>query len=218
MTEASKKEFATLLLEWWLQHKANYPWRKTRNPYSILVAELLLRKTTVKQVEKIYDYFLDAYPTPKELSRATEKELKHLLTPLGMEHTRAKLFKKLAESIVKDNGNVPSTEEELTALPGVGRYSANAVLCMAYGKDVPMVDTNAVRVIQRVFSFKSSKKRAKDDKRLWDFVKDLIPKNESKEFNLAVIDFAHILCSSGNPICCSCPLRRICDFGKTANS
>lgn len=211
---ADKKEFGLKLLEWWSENKQDFPWRKTRDPYSILVAEVLLRKTTAKQVERIYGDFLDSYPTSKALSRATEKKLSQLLNPLGMEHTRAKLFTRLADAVAKHNGKIPRSEKGLRALPGVGKYSANAVLCLAYGKDMPMVDTNAVRVVQRVFSFAFSKARAKDDPYLWDFVKNLMPAGRAMNFNLAIIDFAHKVCKPKNPHCCACPLKALCIYGK----
>lgn len=215
MTAADKKEFSHKLLEWWSENKQGFPWRNTRDPYLILVAEVLLRKTTAKQVERIYDSFLNVYPTSKALSRATEEKLRRLLSPLGMEHIRAKLFIKLADAIVSHDGKIPRSEEDLRALPGVGEYSANAVLCLAYGKNVPMVDTNAVRVVQRVFNFASSKARAKDDPYLWDFVRDLIPAYRARDFNLAVIDFAHKVCKPKNPHCYSCPLKALCTYGRT---
>jgi A/G-specific adenine glycosylase len=215
LIEIRRKEFSEKLLEWWQGNRQDFPWRKTRNPYSILVAELLLRKTTSKQVEKMYKEFLNVYPSPKELSKASEDDLRKHLTPLGMEHIRARLFIKLADAILKNfNGQIPDSEESLRELSGVGRYSANAVLCMAYGKHAPMVDTNVVRVVQRVFSFKSSKARVKDDPSIWSFVKGLIPQHEAKNFNLAIIDFAHSVCLLRKPLCCSCSLRSICDYGK----
>jgi A/G-specific adenine glycosylase len=216
LAETRKKIFGKKLLKWWQSNKESYPWRKTKNPYSILVAELLLRKTTSKQVKKMYENFIEAYPSPKQLAEASEDDLKKMLTPLGMENIRTQLFMRIAEAVSDNfNGGIPATEKGLRALPGVGKYSANAVLCMAYGRKVPMVDTNAVRIIRRVFSFKSSKGREKDDVALWKLAKELIPENRARKFNLALIDFGHLICLPKNPLCRSCPLRKICDYGIT---
>jgi A/G-specific adenine glycosylase len=209
-----KKEFSNKLLEWWSENKQDFPWRNTRDPYLILLAELLLRKTSSRQVKKMYCEFIEKYPTPKQLFFAHEDDLRRLLTGLGMENIRTKLMKKVADAILKDfHGKIPETEEELTMLPGVGRYSANAVLCTAYGADVPMLDTNAIRVIQRVFSFSTSRARAKDDSELWSFMKTLIPRDQGRNFNLGLIDFAHGICTPRNPHCCECPLKAICNYG-----
>jgi len=207
------RQFTPKLLEWWSKNKQQYSWRKTNDPYRTLVVELLLRKTTSKQVQRVYDIFIGKYPSSKELAKAPEKDLEKLLRPLGMEYTRAKLFKRLAEILVSDfSGHIPRSENDLEKLPGVGRYSVNAVLCMAYGKDVPMVDTNAVRVVNRVFDFRSSKARAKDDPEIWNFVKGLIPSGKAKEFNLAIIDFAHSICLPRVPLCPKCPEKSMCEY------
>ena len=213
MNNTSKQEFSKKLLEWWKENKQDFPWRNTKNPYKILVAEMLLRKTTAKQVNKLFEKFLLAYPTPKKLSKATHKKLVFLLKPLGMEHIRSQQLKKMAIHIFeKYNGKIPDNEEELTKLPGIGKYSANSILSIIYHYDVPMVDVNAIRITQRVFSYESPKKRLRDDMIIWKFIEDLIPKGKSRDFNLSLIDFAHKVCLIRNPRCSSCILSVLCDY------
>ncbi len=186
-----KAIFVRRLIEWWDKNKRDFPWRRTSEPYAVLIAEVLLRKTTAQQVKKVYSAFLSKYPDPKSLSKADENNLKSLLAPLGMEHRRANLLVRLGKVLVeKYNGAVPTEADDLLQLPGVGMYSANAVLCFAYGRDVPLVDTNVVRVFQRVFGFQSRKKRPREDRTLWNFVASMIPPGNARSFNLAVIDFA----------------------------
>ncbi|MEM2057665.1 MAG: hypothetical protein QXO76_05400 [Thermoproteota archaeon] len=209
----SKEKFADLLLEWWKLNKRDFPWRRTNNPYVILVSEMLLRKTTAKQVNAIFEKFFTKFPNIKMLAEADEEEIEELIKPLGMEHKRAVLLKKLANELLKNHGGaIPASQDDLLKLPGVGRYSANAVLCFAYGKDAPLVDVNAIRVFQRVFSVKSQKRRIKDDTTFWEFVAETIPKGKAREFNLAIIDFAHEVCKPKKPKCAICPLRVICMF------
>lgn len=211
----SQAEFARLLLEWWGKHKRDFPWRRTRDPYAVLVAEMLLRKTTAGQVEKIYSKFMTKYPDSGSLSEADEIELSDLIKPLGMEHQRTKLLIKLGKAIVERyNGNVPAEAEDLLQLPGVGMYAANAVLCFAHSKNAPLVDTNVIRVFQRFFGFQSQKRRPKDDAKLWSFVADSIPRGRARDFNLAVIDHAHSICSPKNPHCPVCPLNAFCKYAK----
>lgn len=211
----AKIQFNKFLLEWWEKNKRDFPWRHTKDPYAVLIAEMLLRKTTAQQVERIYDVFLSKYSSPKALSKADENELKNLLKPLGMEHQRAKLFIKLGNAIIaRYNGNIPSEAEELLKLPGVGLYATNAVLSFSSGQDVPTIDTNFIRVIERVFNFKSSKARARNDSKIWEFAQALVTKGKSREFNLGVLDFVATVCKSRNPKCDICPLISFCVFSK----
>jgi len=210
-----KDQFIKLLLDWWKDNKRDFPWRHTEDPYSILIAEMLLRKTTAKQVEKIYDQFLTIYPAPNSLADADKNELKKLLEPLGMEHKRAELFKTFGLYVKeKYGGKVPLEPEELLKLPGIGMYATNAVLSFACSKDVPLLDTNFIRVVYRVFGIKSKKLRARDDEKMWEFAKTLIPKGNSKSFNLAVLDFAALVCRAKKPKCSECPIRDICFYYK----
>ena len=212
-----KREFIRLLLNWWKKNKRDFPWRHTKDPYSILIAEMLLRKTTAKQVEKIYVQFLTKYPDPNSLADADKKnDLEELLKPLGMEHKRAELLKRFGLYIIeKYNGEIPMELEKLLELPGVGMYAANAVLSFTCSKDVPLLDTNFIRVINRVFGIKSQKSRARDDKKIWEFAKTLIPQSNSKNFNLAILDFAALVCRVNKPKCSECPIRNICFYYKT---
>jgi A/G-specific adenine glycosylase len=177
------------------------------------MAEVLLRKTTAKQVESLYEIFLARFPNPEALAHASKSELIEALRPLGMEHKRAVLLKKLGMELKeKYNGKVPESVDELMKLPGVGRYAASSVMCLAYGKDVAMVDTNTIRVIARVFGFKSAKARPKNDSSLWSFVEALIPAGKAREFNLAILDFGNKVCTARNPKCTECVLRDLCKY------
>lgn len=151
-----KNLFVNLLLKWWAKNRRDFPWRSTKDPYSILIAEMFLRKTTTKRVEKIYFKFLTKYPDPQFLASADKSELKGLFKSLGMEHKIAELFKKFGLTVEeKYSRQIPSNPEELLKLPDIGMYATNAVLSFAYSKDVLLVDTNFIRIIHRVFGIKS---------------------------------------------------------------
>lgn len=211
----ARKAVGSLLLEWWGKNKRRFPWRRRKDPYAVLIAEMLLRKTTAKQVEKMYIDFIKKFPNPKALSKADEDELREILTPLGMEHHRAELFVKFGRAVVEDfKGRIPSAEKELLKLPGVGQYATNAILSFSHSRNVPMVDTNFIRIIGRVFGLTSSKARARNDSRIWEFAEKLIPDGKSREFNLSVLDFAATVCKHLNPECETCPLASICAFYK----
>jgi A/G-specific adenine glycosylase len=132
-----------------------------------------------------------------------------------MKHQRAKLFVELGKALVeKHGGSVLNSIEDPPPLPSAGAYTANAVLCFACGKNTVIVDTNAVGVFRRVFGFRSRKRRPKDDPALWKFARRIAPADRAKEFNFAVIDFAHSICTPRKPHCHLCPLSSLCRYAK----
>lgn len=110
----------------------------------------------------------------------------------------------------KYDGKIPDNRRDLLALTGVGDYIANSVLCLGYGKELPLLETNIVRVLNRVFGIKSSKARARTDKELWDTVQRMIPKGNAREFNLGLVDFGALVCVAKNPKCKICPMSDFC--------
>ena len=203
--------FVERLLLWWQQCKQKFPWRGETDPYKILIAEFLLRKTTAKQVASVYGEFLSFFPNPKSLAEASLEKLEMVLRPLGIYKVRARLLKRLGEVLVERfSGQVPREPSDLLLLPGISKYIANAVLCFAYGEKVPLVDTNIVRIFQRVFALKSRKKRARNDPYFWKFAQKILPEKNVKSFNLALIDFAHKICRAKKPLCSTCIMQDIC--------
>jgi len=204
--------FSKQLLEWHKHNTLSFPWRNTREPYRVLLSEILLRKTTREQVRRVFPAFVAKYPTAESLSEANPDDIKSQIATLGMEHTRARLLREIAESIVASGGEIPLDKNKLLQLPGVGEYVANAVLCFSLGIDVPLVDTNAIRVMQRVFSIKSHKARPREDKAIWSFVASLIPAGKGRLFNVALLDFAAAVCAHREPRCTVCPVSSACDY------
>lgn len=213
--EEKEEYFIKQAISWWKNERRDFPWRRTNDPYRILITEILLRKTTANQVNSIYHEFFREFPSIHHLAVSSEEKLEKILYPLGMEKKRSKELSKLSIYLVENHrGQVPANMEKLLELHGVGRYTAGGVLCQAYKKDTAMVDTNVVRVMIRYFGFESSRKRPRDDSKLWDFVEKLIPKGKCRDFNLGVIDFATAICISKKPKCEICPLNRYCDYFK----
>jgi A/G-specific adenine glycosylase len=210
----ANSRFSRELLEWFPPNVRLFPWRRTKDPYRILVTELFLRKTTARQVNEIFKPFFSRFPTPRSLHNASRFEIAREIGSLGMGKVRTAILQRLAASLVSDHRNVvPTTKESLLLLPGVGEYTANATLCFAFGKRVPLVDVNVVRVIRRVFNISSTRQRARDDPRIWDFVENqLLPKRSYQEFNTALIDFAALICQDRKPRCDVCFARTYCEF------
>ena len=214
INEQKKEEFRKRLLAWFENNgRKDIPWRKTSDAWPTLLASVLLRKTTRRQVEKVYRSFIARFPNPEALALSSPIEVERALQPLGMEHLRAEGVVKLAKQLVNSfKGSVPSTARELEDLPMVGPYTAREVLCIAFGQDEPMLDRNMIRVIQRVFSFKSARRRPNTDPNLWAQAKELIPEGKGREFNYAIMDFAHDVCRARQPLCYNCPMNSICDY------
>lgn len=211
---ARKRHFTETLLAWHAGAKVFFPWRETGNPYVILLSEMLLRKTTRGQVRKIFPKFFGKYPNIESVASAPLAEIRSMIAPLGMHNKRSALLKRLAKILVKSGGEIPMHKMKLMDLPGVGEYTANAVLCFAAEQDTALVDTNTLRVVKRIFSKQSTRKRPHTDPAMWDFVSKLIPKKRARIFNLAVIDFAAAVCLPRNPSCHECPMLAICNFGQ----
>jgi len=217
LLNSKKDEFAKRLLEWHAKNKRDFSWRRTKDPFHILIAEIMLRKTDAKKVCKIYDEFIRRYPTPKALAKADAKKLKKQIHLLGI-HRRAELLKSLAQDLMKEHsGIVPRNKAKLLDLPGVGEYIANAVLCFAFDYDAPLLDANIIRILNRVFALKSPKARQRTDKMMWDAAEKLIPSGQAKEFNWAILDFAALICTVQKPKCSACPIEKLCIHTQNAN-
>ena len=206
------KTFVKELLKWYETNKREFPWRNENlTPFQILLAELMLQKTNATQVEKIFPNFIEKYPNPLSINGLEESFLSDLLKPLGLYNRRARDLKKLVEMIINDNNTIPKNKKELLELPGVGDYITNALLCFAFNNKVPIIDANVGRVMKRVYSFpvKSAPSR---DKKLTERMEELIPENDFKSFNYAILDFAALTCLPRNPRCDECPLNELCDY------
>lgn len=211
-TSAEKKtEFQKQILYYWdCCGRKKLPWRKTRDGWHILITEILLRKTTAQQAISVFDYF--ASMTPEELSTVDEDELKSVLFKLGMYKIKSLQIRRIAR-IVSEAGRESLRDDMfLENLPGIGRYIKNSVLCFAFGEQKPALDTNMIRVIQRVFSYRSKRSRPREDPDLWNFAEELVPTDFPREYNWGVLDLASAVCKPRNPICHECPLENICDF------
>ena len=151
--EAKKRRFQSRLLNWGRSHGRHYPWRDpATGPYQILVAEILLKRTTATAVSRLYEVFLEKYPTLQRLANSNETQLAKDLAPIGLHNQRARAAIQLGQYLVKqESGSVPDTLERLLKVPGLGQYSARAILTFSYNVPVAVVDGNVRRILTRVF-------------------------------------------------------------------
>ncbi|MET1160515.1 MAG: A/G-specific adenine glycosylase [Thermoprotei archaeon] len=198
---------ARLVIEWYRSSGSReLPWRKSRDPWHVLLAELLLCRTTTRQVEKIYEELIARYPSPVELSKASVNELYNLLKPLGL-HSRAKQLVELAKILVeKYNGKPPCIKEELIRLPGIGEYSASLYLLIVCRKESYPIDSNIARVLSRIYCV------FEEYELLKSILKRIAPRNHNEfvELILGLIDLGRIVCKPRKPRCGICPLKNIC--------
>ncbi|KXA97441.1 hypothetical protein AKJ37_02975 [candidate division MSBL1 archaeon SCGC-AAA259I09] len=207
---AIKSEFVEKIIGWYEENgRHRFPWRNTEDPYEILTAEFLLQKTTAEQVEEVYPKFLEAFPEVGDLAEAPKEEILDIIGGLGLAY-RADRMKEVAQEISDDyKGRVPEGLDELLNLKGVGDYTANSVLCYAFGRARPVIDTNAGRILKRVFGLNvGGRLRQSDD--LWSLAEDLVPENEPKKYNLGLLDLGAFVCHKKEPECKKCPVKDLC--------
>ena len=203
------RAFQRRLLAWYRAHGRDLPWRHTRQPYRILVSEIMLQQTQVHRVLPKYRQFLRRYPTLASLAAADVHEVRRLWYPLGYNIRPLRLHMIARETLARYGGRLPDDAQHLRRLPGVGRYTAAAILAFAYGRDEPILDTNVRRVLGRVFLGVRRLARVRDGA-LWDLATLLVPRGRAYDFNQALMDFGATWCTPRRPRCSPCPLRRIC--------
>jgi len=207
---ASRRTFQRRLLRWYASHRRDLPWRNTSDPYKVLVSEVMLQQTQVDRVVPKYHEFLRKYPSIQELAAASVNEVEATWRPLGYNIRPVRLHAIAQEAIRRHGGKIPDSLEELQALKGIGRYTAGAVMSFAFRKDAPILDTNVMRLLHRVFLGPRSPKQSRASRSLWDLSAALIPKGKAYDFNQAMMDFGALICTARKPACPVCPMQRIC--------
>ena len=197
------------VISWYEQNGRRFPWRNTTDPYHILIAEILLRRTTASAVSRVFTDFIHRFDTPHRLTRARESTIAQALSSLGLQDLRAKQLKETASILVKDyNGKVPRSNESLQSLSGVGDYIASAVRNFAFGEPVPLVDGNVIHFISRVFGIQFA---GPTDTSAWEFMTQFGRPHEAKLY-WGIIDLVAAVCLRRNPRCGSCPLSKVCEW------
>ncbi len=204
------RTFQTRLLSWFSRHARSLPWRRTRDPYRVLVSEFMLQQTQVSRVTEYYPRFLKRFSSMERLAQATPRAVREAWDGLGY-YARARNLHQLAKQVSGAGGQVPDTPEELVKLPGVGRYTAGAVACFAYEKPVAAVDTNVARVIRRAFLGEKA-----EANRVWEIAQRLVPKEGKRawRFNQGIMELGAVICVARKPRCGECPVRAMCRTGK----
>jgi len=201
---------AASLLVWYRAHRRDLPWRRTSDPYRIWVAEVMLQQTQVPTVIPYYERFLARFPTVKALAAADLDEVLALWQGLGYYARARNLHAAIQAVCARHGGIIPSSPREFRALPGVGQYTAGAVLSIAFGQDVAAVDANAARVLCRLFDYDGDPTTAEGKKVLHGHAEALLPHGQAGDFNQAMMELGATICLPRAPHCGKCPLGRFC--------
>lgn len=209
-TDRIKSPLGRQLLAWYRRNQRSLPWRKTSNSYRIWISEIMLQQTQVDTVIPYYHRFLKAFPTVSSLARAPLQNVLKVWENLGY-YSRARNIHAAARMIVeKFDGRIPDNLEELQTLPGIGQYTAGAILSIAYGQALPAIDGNVRRILCRLFAIRKPVDDAREQKQLQKLAVPLIPVKHPGDFNQALMDLGATICKAKNPDCSRCPIANLC--------
>jgi A/G-specific adenine glycosylase len=207
---ALRRWVAPRLLTWFDAAQRDLPWRRDRDPYRIWVSEVMLQQTQVATAIPYFERFLQAFPTLADLAAADEQEVLRLWAGLGY-YRRARDLWRTARLLVAEHGcRFPDDSAVLRALPGLGRYTCNAVLSQAFDRRLPILETNSQRVLSRFFGRADDPRRAAARRWLWRAAEDLLPSQRVGAFNQALMELGSVICTPNNPKCAACPLAARC--------
>lgn len=208
--DADLPRFRAVLTQWFREQGRNLPWRHTRDPYAILVSEIMLQQTQAATVVPYFERWLARFPDLPTLAAADEQEVLHAWQGLGY-YSRARNLHKAAQKIIAEYGGVfPRDQEQIRALPGVGRYTAGAVATFAFDEPSPPVDGNILRVIARLLNFWEPVDSAPGMEHIWAVATRWQPQTGAGQFNEALMELGALICTPRAPACLICPVGRYC--------
>lgn len=204
--------FRRKLAAWYRKAARDLPWRRTRDPYAVLVSEFMLQQTQVARVLEYYEPFLSRYPTVRHLARARPATVREAWDGLGYYRRAANLHRLAREVVARHGGEIPRASEDLRRLPGVGAYTAGAVSTFAFERPAAAVDTNVARVLGRVFRGRDGVKGAAGAKAVTRLAEELQPRGGGAAwtFNQALMELGALVCTARAPRCGECPVRSLC--------
>lgn len=203
------RRFRAALRRWHARGGRDLPWRNCRDPYMVWISEVMLQQTTVAAVKPYFERFLNRFPNVAALSAADEADVLRLWEGLGY-YSRARNLRKAAQVIVANGGEFPQSIESLLQLPGIGRYTAGAILSFAFDRPAPIVEANTLRLYCRLLGFRDDPRSTAGQRLLWSFAEKLVPAKSPGEFNQAMMDLGATICTPTEPHCDECPVVSSC--------
>ncbi len=207
---AWKRSFRAAVLRWYRRHARDLPWRASGDPYRVWVSEIMLQQTQVATVTPYFNRFVQAFPTVEDLARAAEHDVLRLWEGLGY-YRRARQLHEAARRIVREHhGRFPQDPDAVRRLPGIGRYTAGAILSIAFDAREPILEANTVRLHSRLLAFRGNPRGAAGQRLLWSMAEDLLPARGAGRFNQALMELGSTICLPRQPRCESCPAAVLC--------
>ncbi len=198
------------LLEWFDRHGRQLPWRETRDPYAIWVAEVMLQQTRVEAVKPYYQRWMERFPTVRDLAAASQEDILNAWEGLGY-YQRARNLHRAAQQLVElGDGRLPENESKLRALPGIGPYTSAAVAAIAFGQDTIALDGNLRRVLARLYDVDLAIQTSEAEATFRSKARQLLPPGRASEFNQALMDLGATICTPRSPACSNCPVQPMC--------
>ena len=207
---ARTRRNATNLLRWYRAEARVLPWRIDPNPYRVWISEIMLQQTTVTAAGPYYTRFIQAYPTVGDLAAAGEQAVLAHWSGLGYYHRARNLLKTARLIVERHGGIVPTDRATLLSLPGIGRYTAAAIMSIGYGMPAVALDANILRVVARLEAIEGDPRRAATRGLIEAAAQRMIPGNQASAFNQALMDLGSAFCSARNPVCAGCPVATGC--------
>lgn len=205
-----QKQCVTLVLSWYRTYGRRLPWRGIKEPYRILISEIMLQQTQVSRVLEKYPAFLHAFPTIRSLATARQSDVVRAWQGMGY-NNRAVRLSTLAKIVVDEHsGRIPRDYEGLLALPGIGPYTARAVLSSVFGQAVPVVDVNVQRFLSRVFWRMPRSSSLRSNAEIWTLAHEILPSRSAYDWNQALMDVGATVCTARRPRCPICPVASLC--------
>jgi A/G-specific adenine glycosylase len=198
-------------LKWYRRHKRTLPWRGHPDSYAVWVSEIMLQQTRVEAVIPYFERWMRLFPTIGALAAASEQEALNAWEGLGY-YSRARNLHKAAKIVTeKYGGELPRELDELSKLPGIGRYTLGAISSIAFGMNIPALDGNIKRVYARIFDITEPVDSSAGEKLLWEIAQKYLPKNDAGDYNQALMDLGATICVPKNPRCLICPVMKLCE-------
>ena len=198
------------LVSWFRAHRRDLPWRRSRDPYRIWVAEIMLQQTRIAAVLPYYDRFLIRFPTVESLARAREERVLRLWSGLGYYSRARNLHRAAKEIVARHNGEFPRELDSALALPGIGRYTAAAVLSIAYAAPLAVLDGNVGRVLARLGALRGDLRAPRRWRQLSEMAQQLLARDSPGDWNQALMELGETICTPQSPRCSACPMSRFC--------
>jgi A/G-specific adenine glycosylase len=210
LTGRARKNFQQRLLAWFGVHRRDLPWRASRDPYRIWVAEIMLQQTRIAAVLPYYDRFLNNFPDVRSLARARQEKVLQMWSGLGYYSRARNLYRAAQQIVAQHDGEFPRALDQALALPGIGRYTAAAVLSIAYDQPFAVLDGNVARVLARLGAIRGELRAPARWRRIGELAQNLLTPQAPSDWNQGLMELGEVICTPQAPRCPQCPVSRSC--------